>query len=582
MNIGTSTEIKIKLKKIISYYKPYRRILFKNLFATSVASLVSTAIPLVCNYVTDSFYSQKSDIIRIIFLSITSILLLLMTRYCCNRYSFHKGSLFATQIEVDIKNELFEHFQKQDLSFFDERSTGKLMTSITTDAYNISNVIKKIPEIILDILIKYTGTFIFLFRTSVILSLTLMILYTLLFLFMLKSFDSIQRINAEAREIFSDLSGNLEENISGIRVIKSFTNENLSIENFKKQNEEYLRIKDRMFKKESQFFSLFISFIVAMHPMITTVGTFLAVKGMLNINQIVLLLLYVNILEWPLWDIIHVSEFLKEGIVGFNRIIKMLGIKSNITNRENPIRNTILKGDIEFKDVSFMYKSSRSGIFSNLNLKINSGDYVALVGSSGSGKSTLCNLIPRFYEVVEGAVLIDGINIKDIEIKTLRDNIGFVHQESILFSTTIYQNIVYGRLDASEEEVVEAAKNAYAHDFITDLPNGYQTRIGRNGVKLSGGQKQRIAIARVFLKNPPILIFDEATSSLDNESEKYIQKSMEKLIKGRTTIVIAHRLSTIKNAQRILVVDHGQIVEEGTHEELINKNGAYKKLYELL
>ncbi len=576
------TEMKMKLKKIISYYKPYRQMLLKNLFATSLASLVATAIPLVCNHVTNSFYSQKSDIMRVIFLSIMSISLLLLTRYCCNRYSFHSGSLFATKIEVDIKNELFEHFQKQDLSFFDERSTGKLMTSITNDAYSISNIVKKVPEIILDILIKYTGTFIFLFRTSVILAFTLMILYIFLFIFMFKSFDSIQRINGEAREVFSDLSGNLEENISGIRVIKSFTNENLSIKNFREKNERYLDIKDRMYKKESQFFSLFITFIVSMHPMITTVGTILAVKGLLHMNQIILLLLYVNILEWPLWDIIHISDFLKDGIVGFNRILKMLRINPRITNKENPIRPKVLRGDIEFKDVSFMYKSSKSGIFSDLNLKINSGDYIALVGSSGSGKSTLCNLIPRFYEVIDGAILIDGINIKDIELKNLRDNIGFVHQESVLFSGTIYQNIVYGKLDASEEEVIEAAKNAYAHEFIMDLPDGYQTSIGRNGTKLSGGQKQRISISRVFLKNPPILIFDEATSALDNESERFIQKSMEKLAKGRTTIVIAHRLSTIKNAQRILVVDHGQIVEEGTHEELISQNGAYKKLYELL
>ena len=572
-----------KLRKIISYYKPYKKTFCFNMLFTLINSLVAVSLPVLCHYVTSQVINfEKDKAISTIYFIIFLIISLIILKFFCNHYCFYKGNMLATNIEVDIKIELFEHLQNQDFSFFDERTTGKLMTSITNDAFNISNVIKKVPEVILETITKYTGVFLFLFFSNYVLASILLLTFAFLFVFMWKFLYKIQKINSESREVFSDLVSDLEENLSGIRVVKSFTNEDLSINKFSSNNNKYSEIKRRMYKVESLFYPGLVSFIVSWSPIVTTIGTILVIRESLTTSQIVTFLLCVSILDWPLWDIVHLNDFLKESIVGFNRIEKILKIKPKIHDCSNPISLGNTKGSIEFKNVCFKYETAEKKIFDNLNLKINPGEYVALVGPSGTGKSTLCNLIPRFYDVIDGEILIDGVNIKNIKIKNLRRNIGFVHQESILFSGTIYENISYGNPSASREMVIESSKKAYAHDFITEFPDGYDTHIGRNGVKLSGGQKQRIAISRVFLKDPPILIFDEATSSLDNESDKIIQKSMEQLAKNRTTIVIAHRLSTIRNAERIIVLDNGEIVEEGTHEYLIQNNGPYKKLYDLM
>lgn len=571
-----------KIKKIIFYYKKYKKSFSTDLILSVFSSLIVMFIPVICHYITDNAMNmEKSDAIKNIICSTAFIIFLLVIFYLCKRYTEYNGNIFATKIERDIQKELFAHFQNQDLEFYNEQKVGKLMSSITNDAYNLTNIIKSVPEIMLNSLIRFIGVFTFLFFKNKLFALTLLILFILIFVFMCYFLPRVQKSNKNSREIFSDLSSDLEENLAGMKSIKSFVNEKISINKFVKNIEEYLKSKNKTYKIQSVFSAGLLSFVISWSPIITAIGAIFVLSGSITISDIITFILCVSVLESPLWDFVGLNEFLKDGIVGLERINNILELNPKIRDSKNAL-NLKIYGIIEFKNVSFKYNRMHENVLERLNLKIEKGEYIALVGPSGAGKSTICSLIPRFYDVSDGEILIDNINIKDIKLKSLRQNIGFVHQDTFLFSGTIKENICFGRIDAGDEEIVEAAKNAYAHDFIMKLPDGYNTQIGYRGLKLSGGQKQRLAIAQVFLKNPPILIFDEATSSLDNESEKFIQKSMEKLSRDRTTIVIAHRLSTIRNAKRILVLSNGKIVEEGTHVELLSKNGIYHEFYNLL
>ncbi len=572
-----------KIKKLFSYYRPYKKIFVWDLILSVFSALIAIFIAIACNYMlSKAVYLEKSKTIETISFFGVIIILLFAIFYLCKRFTEYKGKIFAAKIESDIKIELFKFFQNQDFSFYDEQKIGKLMSNITNDAYNLASIIKRVPEVILDALIRFVGVFIFLFLNYKVFGTVLLISYIFIFIFMWNIMPKVQKINKSSREIFSDIISDLEENLSGIKIIKSFTNEQISAEKFIKNNKIYLETVDKMYKTQSIFDIGLLTFIIGIIPMITIVGAFFITNESMTINDLVATIFYIHVLESPLWNIVNLNEFLREGIVGFNRIYDILNIQPKIIDSLNALNLEHIKGEIEFKNVSFKYDKENKSIFNNLNLKINFGEYVALVGSSGVGKTTFCNLVPRFYDVCKGEILIDGININNIKLKDLRQNIGFVHQDTFLFSGTIMENIRFGKIESTDEEIMEAAKKAYAHDFIMNFPKGYNTQIGHRGLKLSGGQKQRLAIAQVFLKNPPILIFDEATSSLDNESEKYIQKSMEKLAENRTTIVIAHRLSTIKNAKRILVLEGGEIAEEGTHEELLNINGVYAEFYNLL
>lgn len=571
-----------KFKRIISYYNPYKKEFTMSLMFSILTSSIAVFVPFICRYITDNVINfELNEALKTVYFLTMVIVLLTVLRYFANRYSYYQGHLYAAKIEVDIKNEIFKHLQAQDFAFFDRNKVGKLMTSITNDAFNISVVLKHTPEICLDTIIKFLGTFIFLFFYNWKFALILFVMFVCILIFMWIFLPKIQKLNANSREIFSGLVSDLEENLSGMRMVQSFCNENVSIDRFNKSNNKYLQTKNRMYSTESLFYSVLMAFITLWSPIITAIGSIFMLKSSLTMNQVITFLVYVGILEGPLWELVRLNDFLKDGLVGFERIIKILETKPNIKNLENATEFENIKGKIEFKNIIFSYNKGKI-IFENLSLKINPGEYIALVGASGSGKSTICNLIPRFYDVLSGEILIDNINVKNIKIKSLRENIGFVHQDAFLFSSTIKENIRFGKIGADDKEIIEAAKKAYAHDFIMKLPNGYETKIGNKGLTLSGGQRQRIAIAQVFLKNPPILIFDEATSSLDYESEKFIQKSMEKLAENRTTIVIAHRLSTIRNAKRILVLSNGEIVEEGTHEKLLAKNGVYYEFYNLL
>lgn len=436
------------------------------------------------------------------------------------------------------------------------------------------------PETILDFMIRLIGTGIILFMVSPTFGIITFGILIFLFSIAIYFIPKIQRNIEKSRGVYSELTSNLEERLSGIKTVKSFANEDKEISKYNNDINTYLKTKKISLKLSGTAEAIVDPILIGLIPIITIIAMFFVLNEKFTVSDLIVFMLYADILIGPLFNIFALMEGFNEGAVGFKRIFDVLLISPEITNSHDTVDLKKVNGNIKFKNVSFHYRSGKE-VFKNLSLEINAGEYVALVGPSGIGKSTLCNLIPRFYDVTEGEILIDNVPIKNVRLKNLRQNIGFVSQDIFLFSGSVMDNIHYGNLDASEEEIIEAAKRAHAHEFIFKLEKGYDTYIGERGTKLSGGQKQRIAIARAFLKNPPILIFDEATSSLDNESEKLIQKSMEKLAKNRTTIVIAHRLSTIKNTKRILILDESGITEEGTHEELLNKNGIYAQFYNL-
>lgn len=574
--------MKEDFKKLISYYKPYKKTFFGDLLCSFISSLIVLTIPMIVRYIMDEVFKFERDyaIIMMIILSLV-VLVLFIINYACNRYMRYLGKNIGSEIEKDMCNELFDHYQKQSFNFFDENKTGKLTAIMTVDIRNISDFLHLAPETFLDFTTRTIGALAVFFAINIWFGFLSTVMLILIFLYACRFISRIQKVMDSSHEKISDLSAKVEEVLSGIKVVQSFTNEMLESEKFYKLNNEHLNSKKNIHKIESVLNSGLNSFIIGLIPIVTVISAFFVITGGLEINDVVTYILYVDILISPIFSIISISQNYQESIVGYKRFCEILKTKPVITNLPNALDLKSIKGDIEFRNVFFKYEQSSKCIFENFSTKINAGEYIALVGSSGSGKTTLCDLIPRFYDVLSGEVLIDNINVKNIKLENLRKNIGLVPQETFIFSGTILENIKYGNPEATMEEVVRSAKDSYIHDFIMSLPKKYDTQVGQRGNKLSGGQKQRLAIARVFLKNPPILVFDEATSNLDSESEKYIQKSIEKLSKDRTTIVIAHKLSTIKNAKRILVMENGKIVEEGTHKELLNKDSTYAEFFNL-
>lgn len=574
--------MKEDFKKLISYYKPYKKTFFGDLLCSFISSLIVLTIPMIVRYIMDEVFKFERDyaIIMMIILSLV-VLVLFIINYACNRYMRYLGKNIGSEIEKDMCNELFDHYQKQSFNFFDENKTGKLTAIMTVDIRNISDFLHLAPETFLDFTTRTIGALAVFFAINIWFGFLSTVMLILIFLYACRFISRIQKVMDSSHEKISDLSAKVEEVLSGIKVVQSFTNEMLESEKFYKLNNEHLNSKKNIHKIESVLNSGLNSFIIGLIPIVTVISAFFVITGGLEINDVVTYILYVDILISPIFSIISISQNYQESIVGYKRFCEILKTKPVITNLPNALDLKSVKGDIEFRNVFFKYEQSSKCIFENFSTKINAGEYIALVGSSGSGKTTLCDLIPRFYDVLSGEVLIDNINVKNIKLENLRKNIGLVPQETFIFSGTILENIKYGNPEATMEEVVRSAKDSYIHDFIMSLPKKYDTQVGQRGNKLSGGQKQRLAIARVFLKNPPILVFDEATSNLDSESEKYIQKSIEKLSKDRTTIVIAHKLSTIKNAKRILVMENGKFIEEGTHKELLNKDSTYAEFFNL-
>lgn len=570
-----------KWTKLLAYYKPYKKELFLDLLFSTIHSISVVIIPLLIKFATTNIVNfERHEAFYMLSLVAAGILGLFIVISFCQRYTKYQGNMLAAKVESDIKIDIFKHFQKQDFNFFDERKTGGLLSNIISDAYNLTTLIKQIPETILDFTVRLIGTGIILFMVSPTFGIITFTILILLFSVAIYFIPKIQRNIEKSRGVYSELTSNLEERLSGIKTVKSFASEDKEISKCKDDINTYLKTKKTSLKLSATAEAIVDPILIGLIPIITIIAMFFVLSGKFTVSDLIVFMLYADILIGPLFNIFALMEGFNEGAVGFKRIFDILSISPEITDSPDAVDLENVKGNIKFKNVSFNYKSQEK-IFEKLNLEINAGEYVAIVGPSGVGKSTLCNLIPRFYDVTEGEILIDNTPIKNVKLKTLRQNIGFVSQDIFLFSGSILDNIRYGNLDASDEEIIQAAKNAHAHEFILGLEKGYDTYIGERGAKLSGGQKQRVAIARAFLKNPPILIFDEATSSLDNESEKYIQMSMEKLAQNRTTIVIAHRLSTIKNAKRILVLNQTGIAEEGMHDELLSKNGIYENLYNL-
>jgi ATP-binding cassette subfamily B protein len=504
---------------------------------------------------------------------------LVATHTVCNMFVDYQGHVMGALMESDIRDKLFEHYQKLSFRFYDERRTGQLMTRITNDSFDLAELYHHGPEDIIISFLNFAGAFIILININVELTLIVLLFLPIMAVYAVYFNKRMKIALRRSKNRIGDINAQVEDTLSGIRVVKSFTNEAVEREKFAYENGRFVGSRRAEYQSEGYFYNGLIAFTQLMTIAVVIFGGVAIVNASLDLADLLTFLLYVGILIEPIKRFGNFTRLYQEGITGFERIMEVLEVEPDIQDAADAIELTHVQGNIEFKDVSFRYKQTYDSVLKNISLDIKAGEYIALVGASGVGKTTLCSLIPRFYEVNSGEILLDGQNIRGIRLCSLRRNVGVVQQDVYLFAGTVADNIRYGKLDASMEEIVEAAKKANAHSFIVALPDGYDTDIGQRGVKLSGGQKQRLSIARVFLKDPPIIIFDEATSALDNESERAIRDSLERLSANRTTFVIAHRLSTVRNAQRIVVLTDNGIDEEGTHEELITLGRTYANLY---
>ncbi len=572
--------MKKNLKKMASYYKPYFGTFMLDLFFAFLASATALVIPLVVRYITSNIANIKADgDIRLI-LTIGGVLFgLVLVNFGSRYFISYVGHVMGAKIEYNMRSEIFDHYQKLSFSFYDEQKVGSLMSRVTSDLFDITELLHHGPENLAISAIKIIGAFIILSNISLYLTLAAFALIPIMIVYAIFMNRRMRRAFRENRVKIADINTQIEDNLSGIRVVKSFANEEIENGKFKVGNDAFLKAKKNSYFYMGLFHSGMSSFNILINVIVIVVGGVLLIKNLVDVPDFVAFLLYINVFTEPIQTLVEFTEQFQNGYTGFERFREIMEIEPDIEDSPRAEELKDVKGDIVFEDVSFKYKDSAHRVLRHINLDVKAGSYVALVGSSGGGKTTLCSLIPRFYEVTKGSIKIDGKDIREVTLKSLRDNIGIVQQDVYLFAGTVYENILYGKPSATREEVIEAAKLANAHEFIEGLPNGYETDIGQRGVKLSGGQKQRLSIARVFLKNPPILIFDEATSALDNESENIVKESLEKLAANRTTLVIAHRLSTIKNAERILVLTEKGIEESGTHDELMAKNGIYAGLY---
>ena len=552
------------------------------MFFATLSAAVALTIPLVVRYVTSTLiYLPADEIIRqITYIGIGLVVLLAID--CYSRFFIgNYGHVMGAKMEYDMRAELFGHMQKLSFSFYDDAKVGQLMSRITSDLFDITELLHHGPENIILSVLKIAGAFVILVNINGWLALAAFAVLPFMFAFALILNKKMRRAFRDNRVKIADINAQIEDNLSGIRVVKSFANEDIENEKFRAGNDGFLAAKKNSYHYMGSFQAGVGVFTTLIQVSVILVGTVLIAYGRVDMTDLVTFLLYIGVFTDPIRTLVDFTEQFQNGYTGFERFQEIMNIKPDIEDAPDATPLGAVKGEIEFDNVSFQYKDNQENVLNHINLKVPAGAYMALVGSSGAGKTTLCSLIPRFYDVTGGRILIDGKDIRRVTLKSLRDHIGMVQQDVYLFAGTIFENIQYGKPGATREEVIEAAKNANAHEFIMAFPDGYDTDIGQRGIKLSGGQKQRLSIARVFLKNPPILIFDEATSALDNESEKVVQDSLEKLARNRTTFVIAHRLTTIQNAEKILVLTEDGIAESGTHEELLAQGGLYEKLYHM-
>lgn len=573
---------KDRIKKFLSYYRPYKKLFFMDMICAIIAASISLVFPIITRYITNDVLNQNLDTQAemIIYLG-GFMLVLIILEYFCNYFVAYQGHVMGAQMEADMRNELFQHYQKLSFNFYDEQKVGQLMTRLTNDLFSLTELYHHGPEDIVISLIKIIGAFLILMTINVPLTLIVFSIIPFMVVFSIYYNKQMKKAFRANKQKIGDINARIEDSLSGIRVVKSFANEKEELHRFKHENNLWLKTKRNSYHKMGRFHSGLSAFLSVITVIVIVGGSLLISQTVLNAGDLIAFLLYIGNLTEPIKKLINFTEQFQEGFTGFERYMDLLEINPDIKDKKEAHELKNVKGDVSFHKVSFRYNEKSDYVLKNIDLNVQAGEYVALVGQSGAGKTTLCSLIPRFYDVNDGKITIDNQDIRDIKMQSLRENIGIVQQDVYLFAGTIMDNIAYGNPKASEEDIVRAAKRANAHEFIMSLEDGYLTDIGQRGVKLSGGQKQRISIARVFLKDPSILIFDEATSALDNESEMVVQESLELLAKNRTTFVIAHRLSTIKNAERIVVIDEEGIVESGNHEQLLSKEGEYAKLYKM-
>lgn len=570
------------LKKFIQYYAPYKGVFFLDLICAAVISLADLAFPQILRTLTKTLFTESSDAILRALIPITLVLFVMyVIQAGCKYYVSYQGHMMGAHMERDMRQQLFDHYERLSFSYYDQNNSGQMMSKLVSDLFDISEFAHHGPENLFISLIKIVGSFVFLFLINWKLAIPLLVLVAFMLFFSYGQNKKMQATFMDNRRKIGNLNSSLQDTLAGIRVVQSFANEDIEREKFKKSNQGFLISKDANYRCMGSFTGGNLFFQGMMYLMTLVFGGWLIAHGQMEPEDLAMYALYIGIFISPIQILVELTEMMQKGLSGFRRFLDVVETEPEIVDAEDaePLEN--IKGHVRYENVSFHYNDDDSLVLDNVSFDIPAGKSIALVGPSGSGKTTICSLLPRFYDVSGGRITIDGKDVRKLTLQSLRNQIGLVQQDVYLFCGSIRENIAYGRPDASMEEIVEAAKKANIHEFIMGLPDGYETFVGERGTRLSGGQKQRISIARVFLKNPSILILDEATSALDNESEKFIQQSLEELAKDRTTITIAHRLSTIRNADEILVVAENGIAERGTHDELLAKGGIYAHYYEM-
>lgn len=570
------------LKKFITYYRPYRAVFYFDLFCAAVISVVDLAYPQLLRSLTKTLFTgNKSAILGALPWLFLILLIMYTIQSLCKYYVTCQGHIMGAKMERDMRKQLFEHYEKLSFSYYSTHNSGQMMSKLVSDLFDISELAHHGPENLFISLVKIIGSFVFLFLINQKLALPLLLLVILMILFSIRQNKKMQQTFLENRIRIGDINASLQDTLSGIRVVQSFANEDTELHKFNHSNEAFLESKKDNYRCMGTFMSSNLFFQGMMYLTTLIYGGYLIAMGQMQAADLAMYALYIGIFISPIQILVELVEMLQKGLSGFRRYLEVVETEPEIQDKEGAIDLENVKGDVCYDNVSFHYSDDNKTVLSQVSIHIPAGKSVALVGPSGGGKTTICSLLPRFYDVTAGKVTIDGKDVRDLTLKSLRNQIGMVQQDVYLFDGTIRENIAYGKPDATDEEIKEAARRANMDDFIMQLPEQYDTYVGEKGTRLSGGQKQRISIARVFLKNPPILILDEATSALDNESERYIQKSLEELAKNRTTITIAHRLSTIKRSDEIIVITEDGIAERGTHETLLAKNGIYARYYNL-
>ncbi len=567
------------IKRVMPYFKKYKFILMFDLFCAALTTLTDMVLPMILRRLTNAGLGTYSLTREMVIRMAILLLIIKVIDLFAGFYMTKTGHIMGAKIETDMRYDVFQHLQKLSDSYFNETKVGQIMARITSDLFDITEFSHHCPEEYFIGFIKIIVSFVILVRLNAMLTVILFLSIPLMIVFASKYNRRMRKGFKEQKHHIGVLNADIEDSLLGVKVVKSFANEDVEIEKFQKGNKKFLDIKSETYASMAGFNTITKAFDGIMYIIVVLFGGLFLVEGKISSGDIVAFILYVQTLLTTVRRIVEFTEQFQRGMTGIERFTEIMDQDIEIFDDDDAVALENVKGKIEIKDVSFKYNNNSENVLNNISFTINPGQKVALVGPSGGGKTTLCNLIPRFYDVEDGEILLEGIDVRKIKLQSLRSNIGMVQQDVYLFSGTVRENILYGKPDATEQEVIDAAKAAGAYDFIMNLENGFDTYVGERGVMLSGGQKQRISIARVFLKNPPILILDEATSALDNKSEFIVQESLENLAKGRSSLTIAHRLTTVQNADLILVLTEDGIIERGTHQELMEQKGYYYNLY---